>query len=231
MQSTLSRNKSLELVRSMVSEGMINPQDLRQFTPAVEDQFDPECVRQEMEAWFKNMGIENVTGKEFKLEKCTFTREELIEADANNEIVICSPPGLTADQVRKFTHINDSWAFHDPLITGTEESEEMWFKTPKTLVPDHMGLNGKEVRRKYESQNKLGMSLIRYMLFITRMRYLTGETPDVRYWIWLTKQRYDRSGWLIAGFDGNMNFNVHGWMGDFQASFCGSRHIEIPDRV
>lgn len=75
------------------------------------------------------------------------------------------------------------------------------------------------------------MSLERYMVFIARMRYLTGQTPDLKTKVWLTHGRYEGKAMLISGFDSNRKLSVHGWMPNFQSPLVGCRSIFIPDHI
>jgi hypothetical protein len=117
------------------------------------------------------------------------------------------------------------------MVSDTRETEDFWLKTPKTAAPPHLNKSAAHVRRLFEDEGHLGFSLERYLVFAARIRYLTGEYPDRRYWTWLLRGRYDRSGMLIAGFDPQGKFSVQAWMPAFQASFLGARWIHIPDRL
>ena len=90
-------------------------------------------------------------------------------------------------------------------------------------------MSAKEVRRMFEDEGKLGFSLCRYLIFVSRVKFLTGKWPDQNWWTWLLSYKYDRSGYLIAGFDREGKFSVHAWMPDFKAKFVGARYLYLPE--
>jgi hypothetical protein len=228
--AVLSKERALSLIQALISDGILTGRDLAPFVPEADDPYDPEFVTQEFEAWFKGLGIELVTGRPFRLDACTFTREELEEAESKGSIVLVSPKGLSGREVGRLTHF-ESWAFDDPLVSETVEEEDLWFLTPLTTTPDAGNVSGRAIRRQYEEHGYLGFSLQRYMIFAARARFLTGKLPDQRWWVWLLRGRYDRSGSLIAGFDPRGRFSVHAWLPHFQSSFVGCRTIRIADRI
>lgn len=230
MVEPLMRDKALSLVESLLHEQVITPQDLASFTKDVGDPFDPEYIRQEMQTWYRTLGIEVVTKSKFTLKRPPFTREELMEAHEQGEIVLCVPQGITLCQLGTLFNLS-SWAFQDELVSDTTEVEDFWFKTKSSLLPDDLNKSGVDVKRTLERENKLGMSLHRYMVFVARIRYLMGEHPDIKHWIWLTRGRYDQKSMLIAGLDAHLKFSVHAWLPHFQGKLCGVRYAKIPDHL
>lgn len=225
-----TRDETLNLMRAMLAEGIIMPQDLARFLPSTDDPVDPEAVRRDWERWYIGLGIELITGRPFNLSACPFTRDEIEQAERAGEVILCVPMGVSRRELGQLFRIH-SWALTDPMVSDTAEAEDFWFKTSRAPVPDHLNRSATEIRRLFEDEHKLGFSLERYLVFIARLRFLTSTLPDFRYWIWLLRGRYDRSGMLIAGFDALGNFSVHGWMPKFQASFVGARSAIIPDRI
>lgn len=226
----LTRNRALGLIQGLLADGIVSPLDLRAFAPDEVDKSDPEVVRQDYEAWFKALGIETVTGRPFTLSECPYTRAELSQAAVDGWIPVVSPKGLTMGELAETFHY-ESWATSDPLVSSPPEEEDLWFLTPASLVPEYSNCSAKEARQRNESGEMLGLSLQRYMILSARLRHLTGEQPDFRWWVWMLRGRYDRSGFLIAGFDPNNRFSVHAWMPGFRASFVGSRSITVCPRI
>jgi hypothetical protein len=224
------KEQALTLIQALVDDQVVTPQDIARFATSTGDLTDPEYLRQDMENWYRTLGIEAVTGQRFTLKKPFFTHQELVEAYEQQEMIVCVPQGITRQQLAKLFNLS-SWACDDELVTRTTETEDFWFKTRCSLVPDHLDKTGTEIRRIFEREGKLGMSLERYMAFVARTRYLTGKTPDLKYWVWLTRGRYDGKGMLIAGFDSSCKFSVHGWLPSFHAPLCGSRYVAIPDHL
>jgi len=225
-----TRDEALNLVRAMLADGIIAGQDITQFVPRSANPYDTEAVRQMWEEWYLSLGIEVVTGKPFRLAPCPFTEEEIAAADAAGELILCVPQGISRRELGELFRLQ-SWALTDPMVGDTTETEDFWFKTPKTAVPEYLNKSGTEVRRIFEDEHNLHFSLERYLVFVARYRYLTGQYPDFKYWLWLLRGRYDRSGVLIAGFDPFGALSIHGWLPRFQGSFVGARSIEIPDRL
>lgn len=212
----------LSLLEQLISQRVIQPSDIKRYVRDTVSATDPEYIREEMEKWYRNAGIEAIIGRKFSLAPCPFSETEIMEAQLNQELILCVPKGVTRQELGKLFYI-DNWVLHDPLVTRVTEKEDTWFRTSMSMTPSHMKQTGLEVFHEFEEEKKLNFSLERYLVFIGRVRYLTGETPDSEYWIWLPHGRYDRSGMLIAGFDRNGTFNAHGWMPQFSASFLGAR--------
>ncbi|HEY9062652.1 MAG TPA: hypothetical protein VIO64_19460 [Pseudobacteroides sp.] len=222
-----TKQSILSLVDNLLSQKVISPSDLRRYVRQSIDDTDPEFIREEMETWYRNAGIESIIGKKLELSPCPFTAEEILEAQQNQETILCVPKGISREEFGELFHIK-SWALHDPLVTPAIEQEDCWFKVSMSLTPSYMNKSGIELCHQFEDEKKMHFSLERYLVFIARIRYLTGKTPDSEYWIWIPRGRYDRSGMLIAGFDRNASFNVHGWMPQFSASFLGARYGIAP---
>ncbi|BCJ94840.1 hypothetical protein acsn021_24090 [Anaerocolumna cellulosilytica] len=212
-----------------MDSNILKPMDLKQFVKNYNDFNDPDYVHYEMEEWYKNMGIEQITGEKFSLSSCPFTKEEIQDANEKQEVILCVPNGITRELLGKLFRL-DTWALHDPVVSLATETEDCWFRTSMSMTPIDMKSTGIEVMRKCEDENMLPFSIERYLVFIGRMRYLTGKTPDSEYWIWLPRGRYDRSGMLMAGFDRFHTLNVHGWMPQFSASYLGARYGIHPER-
>ncbi len=228
--AALTRERALGLVQGLLADGIIAGTDLRAYVPAAVDPHDPESLRQDYEAWFKGIGIEMVTRRPFSIGSCPYTREELVEAAAEGWFPVVSPQGLTLDEVARMCG-HQTWATSDSLVTSPPEEEDLWFLTPSSLVPEDPNVSARELRQRYDRDGLMGLSLQRYMIVAARLHHLTGQAPDQRWWVWITRGRYDRSGFMIAGFDPNGRFSVHGWMPNFQAGFVGARPIKICPRV
>ncbi|PJI06506.1 MULTISPECIES: hypothetical protein [Clostridium] len=223
-----TKQKILGLIEELVEEKVLNSFDFERYVKGAVDSNDPSYITHEMEEWYKDMGLEYITGKRLSLSECPFTREEIEETQKNGETILCVPKGISREDLGKLFRI-DSWALHDQVVTRAPETEDCWFRTSMSLIPRHIRTTGVENAHRAEDENKLNFSLERYLVFIGRVRYLTGKNPDSQYWIWLPRGRYDRSGMLIAGFDRTGSFNVHGWMPQFSSGFVGAR-FGIPHR-
>lgn len=190
---------------------------------------DPVLLRKEMENWYIGMGINDVMGEVLSLDKCPFTSEEIETARKNNEMILCVPKNITKKQLGKLFRI-ESWALDDELAEESVEKSDLWFKTKASVSPDFIRKSGIDITRRFRKEKKVLFSLGIYLVFIARYRYIYNKNPDTEFWIWINKGRYDRSGMLIAGFDRNRNFNVHGWMPHFTAGFLGARYGELPKK-
>jgi hypothetical protein len=230
MSAIFLREQALETIRSMVEDKVISPLDLCKFIPEERDATDPEYLRGEMEVWYKTLGITEVVGGSFSLKMPYFTREEIRAAYENDEIILCVPKGVTRIQLGILFKLR-SWALTDELIGNTTESEDFWFKTGNSLIPEYLDKPGNEIRKMYENEGKLGMSLERYLVFVARFRYLTGKTPDRSHKTWILNGKYDGKGMLIAGFDSKNSFSVHGWLPHFHTPQLGGRYVMIPDHL
>ncbi|MBU4444666.1 hypothetical protein KJ656_06240 [bacterium] len=227
-----SREQILNLIQAMIADGILKPQDLSRFLPSVTDPFNAEYVREALEKWYINIGIEGIIGRKFSLSRCPFNKNEIEEASKKNEIILCVPKGVTSKQLGNLFRFR-SWAFEDMLVTSYIDKEDFWFKAPKTFEPPakYSNKTAKQIRRIFEDEGKLGLSLQRYLVFIARMRHLTGRLPDMRWWTWLLNSKYDRSAYLLAGFDPNGKFSVHAWMSDFRAKFLSARYAKISEGI
>lgn len=231
MENKKLRNQFLLTISTMLDEDVIKKQDLARFMDDMNvDKTEPEYIRNEMEQWYRTLGIEALIGRKFSLNLPYFTREEVKEAYDNGEMLICVPKGIDRQQLSKLFHL-ESWAITNPCVSNTTEIEDFWFKTKMSLVPEYMDQEGRTLKKVYQNENKLGLSIERYMAFVARMRYLTGETPDEKYKTWLIHGRYDGSSYLIAGFDSRTQFSVHGWMPNFHTPKVGIRYAIIPDHI
>ena len=225
------RISALATIKALISDKIIQRQDLLQFTKEVDaDIYEPEYVRAEMEAWFLGLGIEHITDKAFSLQTPHFTKEEIKQAYEQDELIFCVPKGVRAKVLGKMFNWN-SWAFDDPLVGGFPEVEDFWFASKKTEVPENRDMQGREIKAVYQREGKLGMNIERYLVFLARMRYLTGEIYDKRYKVWLVNNSYEEKAMLIAGVDSKNKFSVHAWMPNFNTPFVGGRHIRIPEHI
>jgi hypothetical protein len=227
MELSSSRQAILSLVESMLDQAILTPSDLRRYVTSAENQFDPEFVRQDLEEWYRNLGIESIIGRKFSISPCPFSRAEIAEAHQNHQTILCVPQNVTRSELGELFRM-DNWALHDQLVTPATEKKDCWFKTSMDLRPIHLNKTGMEIKHLFADEGKLHFSLERYLVFIARIKHLTCQTPDQEYWIWLPRKAYDRSGMLIAGFDRYGSFNVHGWMPQFSASFVGARYGLLP---
>jgi hypothetical protein len=225
-----SRQRALGLVQAMVADGILEGRDLGLLAPRDGDPCDPEWVRQDFLMWLRGLGAELVLNRAVDLADCPFSRGELEFARAQGLSPIVSPRGLTAEAVGRLLHF-DSWAFTDPLVSSPPEEEDLWFLAALEDTPAHANVSARASRRQLEDSGNLGFSLQRYMIFCARYRFLTGRWPDRRWWSWMLRGRYDRSGILIAGFDPNDRFSVHAWLPHFQAPFVGTREIRLPNTI
>ncbi|HEY9062625.1 MAG TPA: hypothetical protein VIO64_19320 [Pseudobacteroides sp.] len=228
--NVLLREHALETVNAMLMDKLISAQDLRKFIPQEINTTEPEYLRQEMESWYRTLGIEELIKEKFSLKLPYFTRQEIQEAYENNEIILCVPKGISRKQLGMLFNLS-SWALEDELVGQTTEIEDFWFKAKNTLTPEHTDKPGNEIKRIYEKEGKLGMSLERYMAFVARMRYLHGQTPDLKLKTWITHGRYEGKAMLVAGFDSKSKFSVHGWMPNFHTPQVGGRYVIIPDHL
>lgn len=218
-----------QLIKQLIDENKV---DRTQVWSLVKEQQldanDPVVLRKEMENWYMGMGIADVTGKVLTLEECPFTREEIDAANKNGEMILCVPKNVSKKQLGKLFRI-ESWALDDSLAEDSIESNDLWFKTKASASPGFIRESGIDITRRFGEEQKVLFSLEIYLVFIARYRYLFNKTPDSEFWIWINKGRYDRSGMLIAGFDRNKKFNVHGWMPHFYAGFLGARYGELSE--
>lgn len=230
MSQDLLRTSCIELIESLVADKVITGTDLARFALNDKDKANPEYVRQEMERWYRTLGIEYITQQPFNLSLPPYTSEELREAYIHNEIIICVPKGITRSQLGALLRV-DCWALNDGLVSEGKEVEDFWFTTQLSDIPAGLNKTAVQTREELERAGKLGMTLNRYMVFVARMRHETGKTPDLGYWVWLTRSQYDQRGILVAGFDSKAKFSVHGWLPSFQGARCGYRFVTHPDHL
>jgi len=226
---TIDKSHITQFIQSLLDDGSIHPEDLKSLIQREIHDLEPECIRQEIENWYICLGIEDITGRKFRLSPCPFTKAEIEIANKNNEIILCVPSGLTRQDLGKLFRIN-CWVLGDSLYAERIYKEDFWFRTPITFEPPYVDISAKEARRIFEDEGKLGFSLSRYLVYLTRMKHLTGKWPDQKWWTWLLAYKYDRSGFLIAGFDSEGKLSVHGWMPNFKAKFVGARYLVVPEK-
>lgn len=223
------RISTLDIISGMVKENIITGEDLKQFIDN-DDENEPEFIRNEMERWYKGLGIEVLTGQPFTLKLPYFSKEEIMNAKINNEMILCVPKGINKALLGKLFHF-DSWALHDSLITNTEEAEDFWFITKNELAPENKDLQGRQIKKVYGNEGKLGMSLERYLVFAARTRYLYNKLPDTSSSTWLLNGKYEKAAFLIAGFDSENKLAVHAWLPQFHSPKVGSRYVVIPEHL
>ena len=226
---TIDKRNIIHFIKSLLNDGSLHPDDLNFIIQRNMNHLEPEGLRQELENWYKGLGIEIITGQKFHLSACPFTKEEINKINENNEIILCAPAGVSRQQLGKLFRIN-CWALEDSLYPEKVRKKDFWFKTLMTFKPSYVNLSAKEIRRIFEDENKLGFSLSLYLIFLTRMKFLIGKWPDQEWWTWLLAYKYDRSGFLITGFDSQGKFSAHGWMSDFRAKFVGARYLTLPEK-
>ena len=216
-----------QLIKKLINENKI---DKKQIWSLVNEQQvevnNPIFLKKEMENWYIGMGINDITGTDLSLDACPFSKEEIDLAISNDEMILCVPKNVSRRQLGKLFRI-ESWALDDELVEDSIEKNDLWFKTKVSPSPEFIRECGIDITRRFREEKKVLFSLEIYLVFIARYRFLFNATPDSEYWIWLCKGRYDRSGMLIAGFDRNKQFNVHGWMPHFSAGFLGARYGEL----
>lgn len=225
------RKGILNIVQGAVMEHVISSHDLMGLClggNGIKERFRPEYVRAEMENWYKNLGIERLLCREFQLSLPYWTEEEIKDAYDNGEMLVCVPKGIGRVQLGKLFHL-ESWALSDDLITNTVEAEDLWFKTKVDEKPERCDTPGKELATLYIQEERLGMSLERYMAFIARMFHVYHRLPDTEYKTWLLHGKYEKKAMLIAGFDSEGKFSVHSWLPHFHSPKVGGRYAVIPD--
>ncbi len=226
--TVITQKRALDTIGSMIKDGIIEEQDLLRFKHNKIAEFEPEYIRTEMEKWYKSLGIEYIIKKKLTLQLPYFTKEEIQEAVENDELILCVPKGVNKRQLGQLFCL-DSWALADNLITDTTEENDFWFIMKKSQSVELKDKTGTEVKRSYEKDGKLGLTLERYLVFVARMRYLENITPDTDTKVWITRGAYEKSAMLIAGFDSEMKFSVHGWLKQFHSPYIGGRYVRIVD--
>lgn len=221
-------NNGVELVMQLIKDGIVMKSDLIRHLKNNTSLTLPEIVRDEMETWYKNMGIETLTGCPFHLKTPYFTEGEIRELENNGEVLLCLPGGVDAITLGKLFHM-ECWALQDPLVTLRTEHDDFWFSTSKKFEPDFTDRTSNEITKRYKDNGKLNMSIERYMVFLARMRYLTGKYPDAFHKIWLPNTRYEEKAVLIAGMDSRSRFCAYPWMPNFHSPKVGGRYIYITD--
>lgn len=224
----LDEKDGINLIMQLIEDGIVVKSELLRTLQKNETRTTPEKVRDEMETWYKNMEIETLTGVPFRLSLPFFTEEEIKEVEKNGEVLLCLPGGIDAATLGKLFHM-ESWAFHDPLVTLKTEHADFWFSTKKSMEPEFMDETSHEIAKRFKDDDKLNMSMERYMVFLARMKYLTGEYPENSYKTWLPNTKYEGKGVLIAGIDSNSKFCTQAWMPNFHSPKVGGRYVYIVD--
>ncbi len=226
------RENVMATIQAALDENIINESDLRNMSINYKEgkEYEPEYIRAEMEQWYRNLGIEALIGRSFTLSLPYWTKTEIQEAAKNDEIIVCVPKGINRTILGKLFHF-ESWALEDSLITDTTEIEDFWFKTKISYEPERSDCTGRELTKVYIREEKLGMSLERYMVFSFRMYYLHHRFPDLKTKTWLLHGRYEKKAILIAGFDLEKKFSVHAWLSHFHSPKVGGRYVKIPDHL
>lgn len=218
----------LQLIRQLIDTNKVDKTKI--WSMIKEEQVeanDPILVKKEMERWYIGMGINDIIGTTLSIDDCPFSKEEIELAHKNDEMILCVPKNVDRKQFGKLFRI-ENWALEDPLAEAAMEKNDLWFKTKANPSPEFVGERGIDITRKLRSERKVLFSLEIYLVFIARYRFLFKTIPDNEFWVWICKGKYDRSGMLMAGFDRNRRFSVHGWMPQFTASFLGARYGELP---
>ena len=225
---SLCKNKVLNLIDSFISDNIISPDDLSNYKSETTDKFEPEAVRRAFEQWYIALGIEDLTGEEFHLELPYFTRDEIMEAYENNEMVLCVPKGVDRKILAELFHLK-TWAIEDELVTKKTESNDFWYFMKNSVEPEYLDSQGREVKKVFEKDGKLQLSLERYMVFIARMRTVYHRCPDLKTKTWIVNGRYEKKAMLIAGFDSKRKFSTNAWMPNFKSPYVGGRYVRIVD--
>lgn len=218
----------VNLVMQLVKDGIVVKNDLLRYLKNDESIPAPEKIRDEMEAWYRNMGIETLTGVPFRLKIPYFSAREIQERENNDEILLCLPGGIDASILGKLFHM-DCWAFRDPLVTLQTEHDDFWFSVKRSFEPELFDKTSHEIVKRYRDDGKLNMSIERYMVFLARIKYLTGKYPDTSFKTWLPNTRYEGKAVLIAGMDSRCRFCAHPWMPNFHSPKVGGRYVFIVD--
>lgn len=230
MSETKIRQHALGLIQAMIGDKIISDQDLLRFQTKTIDIYEPEFIRNEMERWYINYGIETVIKRKFTLDLPHFTKAEIQNAYEEGNMIICLPKGVTRKQLSELFHMK-SWVATNEYVVDKVEIEDFWFQTKISTVPDYLDKTASEIRAIFSRENKLAMSLERYMVFVERMRSIYGILPDQKYKTWLLNSKYENSGILIAGQAPNQDLSAHAWMNNFHSPMVGARYVVIPDHI
>jgi len=228
MSDKFLRQQALSTIQAFLDDEIIQFQDLERFRVVDIDICEPEYMRCEMERWYINLGIEQLTKQPFSLSLPYFTKDEIKNAQDKGDIILCVPKGVGRADLGRLFHM-DSWAFTNGFVSVTTEQEDFWFQTEKSLTPGYMDKTAVELKKIFDQERKLGMSLERYMVFLARMRTVYKQIPDQQYKTWLLNGKYENKAQLIAGFDAELELSVHAWMRNFHSPMVGARSITIPD--
>ena len=95
-----TKQNVLSLIEVMLRQGILTSQELSCYAkPVEEDLYDPEFVRQDLEQWYRNLGLESILDRKLTLTPCPFTRAEIEEAHCNQEIILCVPRDVNRRQL------------------------------------------------------------------------------------------------------------------------------------
>lgn len=227
MNAVLKEN-AMKIIDSLIADEIISASDLANYNDAGANRTDPEHIRREMENWYITLGIEELIGHTFRLNLPYFTESEINEAYQKNEMIMCLPKGLTKKMLGTLFNLQ-SWAITDELVADKTEASDFWFMMKMEEVSEYLDSQGREIRKIYEKEEKLQLTLERYMVYIARMRYLYRKTPDTSTKTWLVNSRYEKKAMLIAGFDSKSKFSIHAWMPNFHSPYVGGRYVKIVD--
>ena len=230
MNETKMRQQALLLIQSMIEDRIISPQDLLRFQTDTIDKYEPEYIRNEMEKWYINYGIERIIKRKFTLDLPYFTKSEIKNAYESGDMIICVPKGITREQLSELFHM-ETWAATNEFVMYKTEVEDFWFQTKISCIPEYLDKTALEIKAIFARENKLAMSLERYMVFVERMRSIYGQIPDQKYKTWLLNSKYENNGVLIAGQAPNQDLSVHVWLNNFHSPMIGGRYVIIPDHI
>jgi len=228
----MNKDLYLRIIKSGLQKGDITLNDIKNLVAPLDDQHSPEAITNEFIEWYKKLGIESLTEKTFTLTPCPFTKEEIQATAENEEIIIAVPGKVHATQLAQLFHIKSVHDLNDKLIQHAAEPEDTWVKISANDIPIHLNKVFKDIEQDFETQNKIIMSLPKYIVFAARFFQKHKKFPDLDYWNYLST-KYDKSGVIIAGFDSkNKALNVHGWKKNHpHETWLGSRCCEHAKRI
>ncbi len=224
-----NRKIVMDLVTELIKEDYLRKDDvLKIMEKHVIGTREEERIK--MESWYKTLGIERIIKRPFSLSAPYFTDKEMQEIRENDEYLICVPAGITAQQLSDLFHM-PSWACSSGLVTQFPETEDFWFATSKQTLPGYLDRSGFEAMKQLKKENKLNMSLERYLVYCAYVYRVTGALPDQKYKVWLPNSRYEGKGMLIAGIDSAGDFAINGWLPQFHSPLVGVRYVRIADHL
>jgi len=216
----------IELIKKLLNKDIISKEDLRALT-------ETKDLTEEFVKWYKDLGFETLFQRQMTLTKCPFTNEEIEIAKNNQEFIIAIPKNITAKQFSELFRIESVHNLDDKLIQFTKETEDTWVKVSSKDIPDLLNHSFTQIRNKFEEENKVGMNLPRYLVFVAWFYKKNNTYPDMNYWNYLIGSKYDKSGVMIAGFDDkNKKLNLHGWKKNHpNETWLGARYAKHPSRI